>query len=750
MRKNSEPNGASNSRVVEGFAQHITTSEKKVEVNYGVDGITDRARQMALELGKAINGSTQEEKDRGLFGFQEIYEKEFTDLNYTVVSIEELNQYLNVDSKKVAFVELSYDIKDAVALTMIANGGRYESNLNASLKAANGVDVESAVGINGGLLAGLGEEMINSAIFNPDVVNVLYGFQAAFEGNNLIKGSEIALELLAKMDNRDPEVAALATYINSVCGGVATTRINNGGANTDMTLIDLMSGEADAPLKFRDFTTAVVNRKEFPISPTQLPMWFNRPDLITDFPEYNQVGGRERWGRLISVVDAMSNWLNYRHTGVAQWNKEFSKLLDYPQLKDISASKLTQMWNESPGFRLTAQTMFKDFFIRDNTFPDSDVYAIRMKSFKLKDVGSKDVKDWANDFSKYIEDSLVPRLVDQGIPTEVAKMYAVAARVFMDVNFDKADSQREYNAIALDPCRSTQSPEEKMEQKGGLVIKVDPKKHVEYLAKPEEDQQFGGMFGKFMQRMADLEGLSFAKMLKAAKDPNHYEYMYAPKHTALAWAEIQKVTIFDDADNEEYMSVAQMMLEKSIADMSRVDFGFSGDDGIYGGYQRDIAPVIDFFGGLYKGDLKVDVKKPETVEKIAKEISNQRTEMLKIKIDFDKGRPMMEKIFGARFIAMSIAASIPGELDLNREILLPSGPSGVQDKYYNATVDLFLKNMTGINSDMKDEVRKILHSTKHTDLNFLLAEATPIYWERAKIRLESEANRLKAQNMGIL
>lgn len=747
MRKNSEPNGASNSRVVEGFAQHITTSEKKVEVNYGVDGITDRARQMALELGKAINGSTQEEKDRGLFGFQEIYEKEFTDLNYTVVSIEELNQYLNVDSKKVAFVELSYDIKDAVALTMIANGGRYESNLNASLKAANGVDVESAVGINGGLLAGLGEEMINSAIFNPDVVNVLYGFQAAFEGKNLEKGSEIALELLAKMDNRDPEVAALATYINSVCGGVATSNINKGGgANTDMTLIDLMSGEAEAPLKFKDFSTAVVNRKEFPMSPTQLPMWFNRPDLITKYSEYNQVGGKERWGRLISVVDAMSNWLNYRHTGVAQWNKEFSKLLDYPQLKDISAAKLTQMWNESPGFRLTAQTMFKDFFIQDKTFPDSNVFTIRMKSAKLNDTGSGDVKVWANDFSSYIENSLVPRLIDQGIPIEVAKMYAVAARVFMDVNFDKADSQREYNAIALDPCRSTQNPEEKIEQKGGAKIKVNSESGVVSLAEPEEDQQFGGMFGKFIQRMADLEGVPFVKMLMAAKDPAHYEYMYAPKHTALAWAEIQAVTIFNNAGDKERTSVARLLLEKDFNNVKRVDFGYSGDDGIYGGYQRDIAPIVDFFGGLYKGDIKVDVKKLETIEKVAKEISNQRTEMLKIQ-KFENNGPMMEKIFGARFVAMSIVASIPGELDLNRTVLLPDT---VKDNMYDFVVDTFLKHLTGMDADFKEEVRNILHSSK-TNLLFDAVPATnPKFLERKAIRIVSAANKSKAKSMGIL
>lgn len=605
-------------------------------------------------------------------------------------------------------------------------------------------------------MQGLGERILANIITNPqimaelvslDLINATANKLGATGDRFMMPRVNAALDRLSLLavpvDQQDEYIMAMS-FIGTVAlelndrinpplpvGGVA----GGGGAAGD--LAGLFSGETLAPQGFADYVGAIAKEGAFRISPEQYPMWYRHPDLITDNLDYKEPQGIERWQRIIDVSNSITNWLNVKFKGSSQWMGELSKLMDSPDLKNITGRDLTLLFNESEGFRQASRIMFRHLFTRDTSFPDPDVFSVRLK---IEDVDTQDpdaahVAEWINDFPLFMRDTVVPELTAMGFDPNEAMMYACAARLFIDVTtIDKADSSRIYNGESLDPIRSKFNLDEKMKQKG-----VRGPTH--------KDQQFGGVIGEYMRRMADVDP-EFAQLLADAEASG--EFMYAPKHTAPAWAEMQTVTLAGAGGGRPFdMCVAQFLLTSDVDQVLK--FGKKGKDGIFDAYQRDIAPVVDFFGDLFKGKLKVDVRKPDDLRKFVTELSNQRTEMLKIGIP-GGNHPLMRNIFdNPRFIAMAIVSAFQGEIPLDREVLLP-----VADDQYNETVDAILKAMSGVNQEIRvedrdrEKVRNILHAEEASVGKTLLKEATKTYWERMTIRRRAAKNATRARQMGII
>lgn len=599
-------------------------------------------------------------------------------------------------------------------------------------------------------MQGLGERILANIITNPQIMAELKGLDNANAAANkmgpagdrfMLVRANASLERLINMSvppaDEDEHIMAMA-YIGTVAGElndiVNPPVVAAGGGASGLE--GLFSGETLAPQGYADYIGAIAKEGAFRISPEQYPMWYRHPDLVTKNPDYAEPGGIDRWQRIIDISNATSNWLFKKFKESERWMGELSKLMDSPDLKSITGRDLTLLFNESEGFRQASRIMFRHLFVRDTSFPDPDVFSVRLKIDGVDD-GDPDaahVADWINDFPLFMRDQVVPELVAMGFEEHEAMMYACAARLFIDVTtIDKADSTRIYNGESLDPLRSKYNLKEKMEQKG-------------VRGASSKDQQFGGVIGEYLRRMADLDP-GFAQLLVDAEAAG--EFLYAPKHTAPSWGEMYPVQIPGAGGGAPVeMSVAQFLLTSDADQVLK--FGKKGKDGAFDGYQRDIAPVVDFFGDLFKGKLKVDLRKPDDLKKFVTELSNQRTEMLKVGIPGGNHAIMRQIFDNERFIAMCIVSAFQGEIPLDREVLLP-----VADDQYNDTVDAILKAMSGVEQKIRieervlEKVRGVLHAEQPGVGKTLWREATTTFWERKTIRNRAAKNATRARQLGI-
>jgi hypothetical protein len=486
---------------------------------------------------------------------------------------------------------------------------------------------------------------------------------------------------------------------------------------------------------------------------------------ITDFEGAERLGD---WQALVGVSTAADNWVAYKKSG----GYKFEDLFNNPEIMGIKQATVTEMWSKEKGLRWAAREIFQHLYTRDTSFPDPNVFAIRLwtkEEIAAKKKASERARiaeakrtnknineipnnDWefdveaaANRWSKYL-DRLAHKMVESGVVDnlDLAKIYAAtASHLFSDTTaVDSSDSRREYNGRALDPIRSLMRSEEKAMQKAGIVLKNINGSWVLVNDKTEKDQQFGGRLADLMRRLVDLNGMPEITRIHGAAE--HGRMLYFPKATCLSWAEMTTVRV-DDRE----MSVAEMLMTTNDSNATEVVFGRGGDDSLYGPYKRDLWPAAVYLGLIFKGSTPLDDK---SMAEWQKEFSNQRTEILKIGRPGDSNAPpMMEKILNdPRFVAMaitnSLAAATGADLPLHEEVLMP-----VSDEYkYDVLLDRILSGLTGMDESFKKQVRAVLHANKMSVMVGMAEELTPAFSERKRIRRQAGINISRARARKVL
>lgn len=726
-----------------GFAQNAFLGEKARNPD-----LVKRIDEAALKVDKVLNPIDDAAKRKAVGDSIKLIRDE----GIQVDSVTTLNETLVDRNKSDQQRENAEEVLDVLAnATYVAM--KYGKNEEAT-KALESGSPEAIKAILPEPLKDLSERVRNVEIANEDIRGILNSLdkkgrvlKAAGEGGKkkLRDNLEDAIGKLSELEvtdeRSDEEMMRVSAYLGFEAEEASLEGVVSADSNNPLQeLVDLMSGEKAAKVSFNNFVDSVVAGDHFTISGEQPPLWTDHPELVLkDASQYEGEKGLAKWKRLVGISNAAANWLYFKNKG--DW-RDYSSLMSTPDLKSISQSSVSELFNESPGFRLAARTIFDKLFDRDKSFPDPAVYAIRLKF----DSEEPKIGDWSNNFPKFLEEVVLPVLMDpKGLALEepLARLYAgCAARVFVDIStIDKADLQRKHNGISMDPIRSKYNPEEKALQKAGIAI--DKKTGLPKSGDTEGDQQFGGDLGTLIRRLADLKGMPFITEIrdkaegkyKNEKGKTEYQYTYFPKHTALSWAEMTSVKPKGDANDNERnsISVAQLLMQKNDSDIGEIKFSRGGNDWLWGSYGRDIAPAVDFFGDLFKGKIKMDFKK---LDEFTKELSNQRTEVLKCGIPGGDHSLMKEILDNPKFIAMSIVAAMPGELGINESVLLP----GLSDTQYNQTVDMILKGISGITENMREQVRKELHAGPASVVGSIFREATADYKDRQNIRNQTRRN----------
>ena len=225
-------------QVISGLAQFINRPEKVIPTPE-VNGITDEARRMAAELKVAFSRGERTEVEEARDNFRQIFFDRLDALNAPAeMNIEMLMGIADGlkgegswSGDDLQVVQLAYDIKDAAALAMLANAGDYPRDMEDALVREDANALESHLGLTADdELKGLGAEMINAAVVNPDLAKCLATFQLAVSSGNTFEGVKRAIGAVSRLmeDGADTEMEVVFRYLNEIQAGMSQGRGRGG------------------------------------------------------------------------------------------------------------------------------------------------------------------------------------------------------------------------------------------------------------------------------------------------------------------------------------------------------------------------------------------------------------------------------------------------------------------------------------------------------------------------------------------